>query len=295
MSNLVKYTNTKLKKIVNVYQLQYKNGPAQGFGDFLTGSLFLFQLCVKHSLIFDMDFTNHPLSKNFIIEKKDNNIDYTNVLYYTDLENFRRDKILLYNTFISHLNKINDEVYYLFCNFNPLYHIQNQGPVFIKSKLILNLEIENNIKKILDNFNLMPYNFDIIHIRSGDKYLLSNNKLNNITVQKYIQLFTNIVDINKKYIILSDNLTLKKAIKKINKFNNFFIDDLSEICHTGENSIKTESQLKNTVTDFFLMSKSQNITSVSLMSRGGTGFSRSCAMIFKIPYRSILINLGSHF
>lgn len=295
MIKLVEYTNTKLKKIVNVYQLQYKNHPAQGFGDFLIGSLFLFQICSKHSLIFDIDFKNHPLSKNFIIENTDNIIDHNNILYYKIDENIRKDNMLLYNTFISHLNNINDETYYLFCNFNPLYPLQNHGPSFIKSKLKLNMEIENNIQKILDNFNLTPYNFDIIHIRSGDKYLLSNKNLDNHTVQKYIQLFSNIVETTKKYLILSDNIELKKILKKINKFPNFYIDDLSEICHTGENSNKTEEQIKNTVIDFFLMSKSQNIISVSLKSRGGTGFSRSCAILFKIPYKNILIDLGIHY
>jgi hypothetical protein len=294
MSNLVKYNNKILKKITNVYQCNYKNAVAQGFGDYLNGCFFLFQICNKHSLIFDIDFSNHPLAKHFIIKNTNNIIDYENISYYNIPLDIRKNKILLYNTFISHLNNITDEEYYLFCNFEPLYTIQNMAPEYMKNNLIPNIEIENNVNLILKNFNLIPYTYDIIHIRSGDKYLLSNNNLDNFTIKKYVRFLTNFVDINKKYLILSDNINLKKALKNIKIFPNFYIDDLSEICHTGENSNKTEDQLKNTIIDFFLISKSKNVISISLLSRGGTGFSRLCSQIFNIPYTSLLIDLGNH-
>ena len=43
------------------------------------------------------------------------------------------------------------------------------------------------------------------------------------------------------------------------------------------------------------MSKSNKINSISLLSRGGTGFSRLAAELFDIPYQSYLIDLGNHF
>ena len=56
----------------------------------------------------------------------------------------------------------------------------------------------------------------------------------------------------------------------------------------------TDESLKNTVIDFFLMSNASKITSISLKSRGGTGFSRLCSIIFNKPYESLLIDLGFH-
>ena len=56
------YKNTKLKKIVNVYQKEYINIKAQGFGDFLRGSIYLTYVCMVLGLDFDIDIKNHPMS-----------------------------------------------------------------------------------------------------------------------------------------------------------------------------------------------------------------------------------------
>lgn len=298
MNNLINYNNNNLKKITNIYQLKYKNGVAQGFGDYLNGCFFLFQLCLKNNISFEMNFKNHPISKYFINESnsidQNETIDYDNILYYNLDENIRKNKYLLYNTFITNINNINTQTYNLFCNLNPIYPIQEIGREIIKSKIIPNKEIENSVQSLLDNFNLKPYSYEIIHIRSGDKYLLSNQKLDFETFKKYVIFLKNNTNPNSSYILISDNNELKTKIKKSNIFTNIFIDDLMSICHTGENCIKTEESLKNTVVDFFTMSKSKNIISISLQSRGGTGFSRLCATIFNIPYKSLLIDLGHH-
>ena len=57
------FRNHKLKKLVNVYQLHYKNGVAQGFGDYLRGCFCLLQISNMLGLQFDMDLKNHPMSK----------------------------------------------------------------------------------------------------------------------------------------------------------------------------------------------------------------------------------------
>ena len=49
------YKNTKLKKIVNVYQKNYINAKGFGFGDFLRGSIYLTYVCMVLGLEFDID------------------------------------------------------------------------------------------------------------------------------------------------------------------------------------------------------------------------------------------------
>jgi hypothetical protein len=294
--SVVKYTNNNLKKIINVYQLQYKNGLAQGFGDFVNGSFFLLQLCIKFNLIFDIDISKHPISKYFVFNKNINEnepILYDDILYFQVPHELRlrtnNDK--LYNYFINNLNNINTKNYYLFCNLDPIYSIQDIGRNIIQSKLAPTLEITTAIDNILNNFNIKPNTFEIIHIRTGDKYLLNNsNILTDYDKNAYINLLSRITNNETKYIIISDNMVLKNVLKYNKKYNIVNFD----ICHTGEDSYKSDEGLKNTVIDFFLMSKSRKITSIALKSRGGTGFSQVCSKLFNIPYKSLLIDLGDH-
>ena len=290
MKNEVSFKNKSLKRIVNVYQLNYKNNFATGFGDFLNGCFFLLQICRKFNLIFDIDISNHPISKYFINNKPMQMINYNNILFYNLNENIRSNKFLCYNNFINNLNNIKGENYYLFCNFDPIYNVQESGRNIIKNKLIPTLEIDERISNILSIFNLYINQFEIIHIRTGYKYLLNNKVLTEEDETKYKEFLLKNTQNSINYIIISDNINLKNTLKK---YNNYFILDC-EIGHCGENIIHSDETLKNTVVDFFLMSKSKKITSISLKSRGGTGFSRLAAELFNIPYNSLLIDLGHH-
>ena len=290
MKNELSFKNKSLKRIVNVYQLNYKNNFATGFGDFLNGCFFLLQICRKFNLIFDIDISNHPISKYFINNKPMQMINYNNILFYNLNENIRSNKFLCYNNFINNLNNIKGENYYLFCNFDPIYNVQESGRNIIKNKLIPTLEIDERISNILSIFNLYINQFEIIHIRTGDKYLLNNKVLTEEDEIKYKEFLLKNTQNSINYIIISDNINLKNTLKK---YNNYFILDC-EIGHCGENIIHSDETLKNTVVDFFLMSKSKKITSISLKSRGGTGFSRLAAELFNIRYNSLLIDLGHH-
>ena len=291
--NTVNYYNTKLKKIVNVYQEKYKNSAAQGLGDFLNGCFCLLQICIKFNIIFDIDVRNHPISKYFIqnTEYKLEDINYEDIIFLKIPDVIRSNKINCYNTLITYLNNINTETLYIFCNFDPFFKIHDFGRNFIYQKLKPTIEIENSIKKILDSFNLNTLEYEIIHIRTGDKYLLNGNiNISKQEIKTYKQFILQHTFLTKKYIIISDNKHLKRSL---GLDNNFYIHDC-EICHTGENVKATDESLKNTVIDFFLMSYSSKITSISLKSRGGTGYSRLCSMIFNKPYESLLIDLGFH-
>jgi hypothetical protein len=289
---IIHFKNIKLKKIINVYQEKYKNGFAQGFGDFLNGCFCLLQICIKFNIIFDIDI-NHPISKYFIKNNETNkdDINYEDIIFYKIEDNIRSNKFKCYNNLITYLNNINSEVLYIFCNFDPFYPVQTFGRNTIQQKIIPNIEIDEKIREFLKDFNLKYNEYEIIHIRTGDKYLLNKN---NCISEKEICNYKNTILSNtfstKKYIIISDNMYLKKTL---NLDNNFYIID-NEISHTGENIEQTDECLKNTIIDFFLMSKSSKIISIALKSRGGTGFSRLCSILFDIPYENVLIDMGFH-
>jgi len=70
--------------LVNVYQLHYRNGPAQGFGDYLRGCFCLYQIAKGLGMTFNMDMCNHPMSKYLENRTPPYQISYANVSRYFD-------------------------------------------------------------------------------------------------------------------------------------------------------------------------------------------------------------------
>ena len=70
----MKETNEK-PKLVNCFY----DGAISGFGDFLRGSIHLYQRCKSHNLDFDIDIKNHPINEFISSKYKDSvkkEVDY---------------------------------------------------------------------------------------------------------------------------------------------------------------------------------------------------------------------------
>jgi hypothetical protein len=291
---LVKFKNNILKKIINVYQPNYKNVIAQGFGDYLRGCFCLYQICKMYSLEFDMDLSNHPMS-NFLDLKNTNiynNIDRNNISWFSDpnyipihSKIFIKDSFKFHNKFISHLNSIKQENYYLFCNSFPIFnYIHDNARKEIMNKITPNLELKINMNDILSQNGLVKKQFSVIHIRTGDDYLLKNNSLNMNYIRKIIRHIEPFIRVNKKYLIISDNNYIKHFFKRY-KNCIFYI---KPITHLGENGDKEKYKIKNTLIDFYIMGESNYIISISPYT-WGSGFSQWCSVIHKIPYKKIIL------
>ena len=285
------FHNNKLKRIVNLYQLKYVNSVAQGFGDYLRGCFCLLQIAMKNNLQFDINFENHPISQ--FLEKnldKDTLINYSNVYRYMQ-NNLEKDHLLFYNGFCRHLNSINTQNYYLFCNSYPIANITQDQREFIKSKIQPNNELVIAVNKTIKDLKLkivdgQPY-FYTIHIRTGDKFLLQNNKLSPEVANRIAAQIQKYVVSSRIYLVLSDNSDLKAVL--INIFPNFKAH-FKDITHLGESINPPEESVKNTLTDFFLMSKSKSILSFSVYPHG-TSFSEWCAEMYNIPYHCIQLDV----
>ena len=293
MGLINRFKNNNLHKIVNVYQPKYKNLVAQGFGDYLRGCVCLLQFCRKYNLEFDMDISNHPMSK-FLLNNsnKYNNINRNQIEWfsnpnYVPISNslFRKDNIIFHNQLIKKINNVNSSDYYMFCNSFPMYNkIGYRGKEFIRNKIKPNEEMINYINKVMLNMKLIRKQYTVIHIRSGDDYLLKNQTPNKGYLNKIINICKNNINPNNKYLILSDNNNIKHAF---HKFPNciFYIKDIT---HLGEHSDKSNEKIKNTLLDFYLMSQSNKIISLS-PDNWGSGFSQWCSVIYNVSYKKIIM------
>jgi len=289
MNNI--FTNLKLKKIVNVYQLNYANGKSFGLGDFLRGCFFLNQLCYALQIEFDLDIANHPMSK-FIENTVTNlDIDYNNITIDQTLKSPTRDEIYKYaKNLIQQLNNYDSEIYYFCTNeFTFFDNITHNGIQKIKSRLTPNYIMNNYIDETLYKLQLNKNEYGTIHIRTGDKYLTTTTNHNMSDIKNIIKFLITNTNKNKKYLIISDSNKLKYHLRK---YYNFYMT-FNQIEHLGGESLKSEDNdgVKNTLLDFYLMSYSNAIIALSCYGHG-SGFSKWCAKINNISYKCYKINLS---
>jgi hypothetical protein len=298
---LQKFNNQKLKKIVNVYQLEYINGKSSGLGDFLRGCFCFIQLAKLLNLEFDLNILNHPMSKyteNFSDIK---NIDYNNILVYSEynrnlsVTDFNREKIrnnlnvdFLENT-INLLNQQNCEIYYFFSNAFPLFNIYSQP---CKNKINLRLTPNNDMNKYidltLDKLNLSKKGYVTIHIRCGDEYISNGIINNNNFILKIKAILNKMVIPECRYLIISDSNYLKEQLKM---YKNFYIM-INDIEHLGGEAIKSTNSngVMNTMLEYYLMSYSNLVISLSVYQHV-SGFSKYCSVLNNIPFKYFKINM----
>jgi hypothetical protein len=288
------FNNRNLKRIVNVYQLKYKNGAAQGLGDYIRGCFCLMQICAMLGLSFDMDLTNHPMSKYLIPEAKSQyNINYPDISRHENTNyvpinatTYSKNSI---NFFIEFVNKLNGmegaESFFTFCHSFPIFEVQDVGRKIILNKLLPNSFMQSRINERLSHLELVVKRFAVIHIRSGDKYLLNNGNLNSLVVKKIVGTLSKNMKEGTKYLILSDNNHIKLILKKV--FPQVVIR-LTKIAHLGESVNPEDEAVMETLMDFYLMSNAFQIISFSPYN-WGSGFSKWCSVLYKIPYTQIQV------
>ena len=286
MMNLPIKNSINVKKIVTVYQLNYKNGTFYGLGDFIRGCFWLISLCEKLGLKFDIDFSNHPLSKYVKGHCKNLEINYDDIykmsLTDKDIQSYSNTPDLFCKKFKYLLQNVKSDVYYTASNLDPVFAIKKTYIEFIKSRIMPNAEMMGKIEREMKNLNLINSNFSVIHIRAGDKFLSdNNNKLQeNIVRNLFDKLKVLLNNESRKYLILSDFTNVKMLF---NQYDNC-VFQINKITHLGENLIIEEDAVQNTMMDFYLMSRSSHIYSYALMYKNCSGFSKWCSVVYNIPY-----------
>jgi hypothetical protein len=276
-----------LKKVVLVYQLQYKNGGIYGFGDFIRGCFALLGICNQLGLEFDFDLSNHPMSKYVEGHVKNPNLHYADIqkmtARYNPTEFMWKSPERFYETFKRFAKTTKDEVFYTCSNSFPVFNIQRVDIERIKSRLIPTIQMQNDLEQEIASLGLKKGEFSVIHIRAGDDLLLNRpdcpqDKINKLFDQLR-ETLAPLLNKDHKYLILSDSTGLKKEF--IPYTNCVF--QQKKITHLGQQPTLDEDAVRNTMMDFYLMSQSSHIYSYSVYIHG-SGFSKWCAVLYNIPY-----------
>ena len=173
-----------IKKINNVYKINFKNAPSTGFGDFIRGCYFLLEFTEKFNI--DIDFhiyesnIKHYL-KYFAVKPIINQKIANNIYKFTDINcSFTNiNGIISYdidNNVDDFINYINSQTIYsnnIFINTVnfPSHFIKQNHVNYMKKILEPTNFLKIDINNLMDNLGLIKNKFITYHIRLGDNFI----------------------------------------------------------------------------------------------------------------------------
>jgi len=156
--------------------------------------------------------------------------------------------------------------------YEGLSNVYNNRGRKIIFKNIFKYKVFKNIKE--------PYS--IIHIRSGDRYLIDNEIVSHEYITDVVEIIKeNMKDKKENIMLIGDSNDVKNKIIKM--IPSLLLSN-NEISHMGEGVNVTLETVKNNMEDFYIMSKALSILSISMYEHG-SGFSKWCAETYSIPYK----------
>jgi hypothetical protein len=303
------FQNRALKMVVNVYQLNYVNKEAQGWGDFLRGSVCLFQICQSIGVAFDIDVRNHPLGA-LLAQPEANTtapLDSASVSWYPD-SNYRSVSLLEYrkdpgfrHRLVTFLNQVRppNGVYFLYCNAVPHYEgVQAPVRLFLQPRLRLSEAMQAKVVETMQARGLRPRGYTVVHVRTGDAKWASAGAETGTAPAPSIQRVMRVLErhlgahIQAKAVspipcvLLSDHDGVKKACQE--RFPWLHIG-YYPIAHAGKGG--SPEAMQHTMMDFVLLTQAQRILCLTPFN-WGSGFSEYAARLYQVPYQRVILGRG---
>jgi hypothetical protein len=314
-----KYTNTILKKIVNVYQIQFLDFKAPGFGDYIRGCFCMMQLIntlnayCGTNVTFEMDLRNHPMSKYIEVQPFDSTIPYSKLgnFHIDSLKVPQNEDSNLFQHILrqttEYMNKLKMDTFYCFCCKYEVYNeILEKDKEHIRSFLKPNAIMQSLIQSTLGSFGLKSKGYSVLHIRWRDEESFPPRKPSEVQFNKVTSLINANLDATKQYILISNHNAIKEYYRPVPIKNehlpatveapDFNIQrskslampnlhvQIGEICHVGQDLNQTDIQVRDTMLDFFLLANAESILGLSPYEHG-TGFSQECGKLYNVPHR----------
>lgn len=244
-----------------------------GFGDFLRGTVALFQLSQLLNFELQVDFSRHPLSRYIepcdILDLQDEQPIYE--FFNTDikkLEPFLADQVLRGTSYVT-------------THAVPLFSMDSECRYFICKRISPKVDVNSRLQTLLSEFALDR--FCVVHMRMGDHTFGADvsvvpaveDCLRELIVPKW----------GRNVLLISDNIAIKELLAK-----NFSVVLIANTpVHLGQcgNNDSPGHGILDTFMDFHLMARSEEIYQYSAYP-WGSGFSDMCSRIYDIPLTKIV-------
>ena len=289
-----------IKFFNHVYQSKYEYGKENGtgLGDFLRGCYFILEFCETYNfqskIIFNNCISKFLLIKTHDLERFDNVLKGISICRNNNFREYVVENNCIINDVLKDTKNIMADFVdyvvklpqysgnvFMYCIAFPINEIPEKNKQHMRKFLEPTNEMQLTINQTLDDLNITSKQYIVIHIRAGDSYLKEeNDSFTNGYIRTLINNIKNDINRDNNYLLMADNNDVKKIIHKF--FPNFKIL-MNPITHFGEGVVLEEEKVKNTLIDFYLLSRSKSIFSYSAYKHG-SGFSYWCAKTFNIPY-----------
>lgn len=273
------------KICIHVYLSHCKsNSLPPGFGDFLRGTVALFEYSKKYGYTLYIDqshllFSFLENNEHFIGVHDFQVIEVIPPLSYEEISDqlhvlFLQDQsfAVLTNSFYSH---------------DPLRNfgdISSDCKTFLKRVLTPIVKLENIINEAYANMGIdISKGYSIIHFRCADEYLAdqervaNESEINNLSLK--LERLQSQVNKEMQYIFICGSSSISFKMKEKNPSLFYW---MNEKIHLGGLQHKDLNRgISETLADFFIMSRADKIYS---FNNGPSGFSYMCSLIYDINY-----------
>jgi hypothetical protein len=189
------------------------------------------------------------------------------------------------DTFINYLSNLNviDNSLFMYNIIFPYKEISEKQSKIVRDLLEPNEEMINYINHNLDLLGLCDNCYSIIQVRCGDKYFNNSEHVNNNFINKVSYEINKLILLNTdiNYLLISDNNEIKSLL--ITTFPSLKCQ-FKKITHLGEGNVLYNETVKNTLLEFYFMSKSNFIYTYSAYPHGSS-FSYWCSKTYNIPHK----------
>jgi hypothetical protein len=283
-------SNVKLKKIIGVYQIEFVDFKASGLGDFIRGSFTMMQLVrllnkyTPANIQYDMDFRNHPMSKWLVCDKA-----LEKPPFYSELTNMHIDTLMvkqdeedlgyqhLLREIILFVNRSGGPTVHGFvCRDDVFEEILQSERDLVRTRMVPTAEMDTYVTDTLTEMGVAgPYT--VLHIRMADDKCFPPVPLDQALIDEVVRtVYTRMTD--SQHVLISNSDQVKDAFAG----RPYIHFKKTEICHIGQNDKQSLQQTKDTLLDYFIMSRAETIHAFSTYDR--TGFSLECSKVYSIPY-----------
>jgi hypothetical protein len=280
-----------IPKCIHTYlQVCNTNPWPPGIADFIRGTICLFKECQKYNYTFLLN-NSHPIFK-FLNRHPQMTLEQHKLVY----EFIPNESVYLYKNIYDAVIQVFERNESFSCICNSFYthtnnEMSNWGPInndckqFLKDIFIPNDEMSEYIKTIFDIIKIdssRPYR--VIHLRFGDNYILYGGIDENL-LEIFYDRIQNIISDGSQYILLTDSDTMGAKLHEKNPslfyYNNKKIHLGYLIKPSHINDFNTLDGVRDTMADFFILSKAEKIYS------NGSGFSVVHSLIYDIEYNGL--------
>lgn len=268
-----------INTFVNTQTLKDNQGKLNhgcGFGDYIRGSLALYQVAKELNLQFRMDLSNHAIGKYLVGHDVPTNNKPDELFRNFNL--YGKPKLKKYiNRYFWKLSQnpnIRQKVYVTLGNSFPDYPLSEDCKEYVRSQMMPNEHLEKIISK-----HKPKNDYVSVHIRTGDWVGFSEN--DNATEKLAEKIGDSMAEIKsqadgRKIFVFSDSMALKELLKKQHKIN-YTQTMPSHSMHADCNS-------QDMLVDWFMIQYSQHVYQFTNDYHSwGSGFSDSASWLRDVP------------